>query len=316
MSGEELREAEERQDEAQGQETEEENEFDASWDETEEDEEKGDALPASSSGSGKESDEQGGQEQDGDETKPTSKKTEPEPKREPEAVTPDELAALRAELEAARKQLASMRQPPKPDAEKKPPAAKPSVPDEIKEAFAAFQAKYPEMAHLAMEDSRLGAGIRARLKDYGADDAADYAAPAFEARMASVAAQNRQQEQQRHDDERRVAEFQATVLGECPDLKAAFDAGSGPQYIDAVRKWAEGKPYREATEIMRIFDGGTAAETIGLIRRYTEETKANKGKFNKDAAAALHGVPGKNRPAGFKPAPKKDEFDEAWDEED
>lgn len=250
--------------------------------------------------------------------------TEEDRQAAPDNDESEELFRQKAENEALRRQLEALRAggnaAAKPDQ-----AASAAVngavnvaamPPELAEEFQAFAARYPDLAPLAQENTVLGEGIRKRLEAYGAEEAADYAAPAWEARRTRQEAERQRAEEARRSSERYAQEFQATVFSGAPDFAAAMQAGRGPQYLAEVERWAKDKPYLEATRLLGVIEQGSAAETLQLLERFRTERKADRSAAVHAAAAAMAAVPGHQQPLGIKTQPRKADYDAAWDEKD
>lgn len=187
---------------------------------------------------------------------------------------------------------------------------------ELAEQLKTFASRYPDLAPLAREHSLLGEGIRKRLETYGAEEAADYAAPAWEARRARQEAERQREEEARRSSERYAQEFQTAVFSGAPDFAEAMQAGRGAQYLAEVEQWAQSKPYGEATRLLNVIERGTAPETLRLLEQYRAERKGGRTSAVAAAAAAMAAVPGHQQPMGIKPQPRKSDYDAAWAEKD
>ncbi len=236
-------------------------------------------------------------------TSTVSSPVPPETPEEPEWKT--ELAKIRAENETLKRQVEEVA--------KKPPEGIPV--EDMPEDYAEFAKQYPELAHMARENSPIGRGIRNRLENLGVEDAAEYAAPALEVRKAkereSFVAR---QEEEKQASAQAMADWQAKVFVAVPELHAAMQAGNGNKFVSEVETWAKSKPYEEASSLLAIIDSGSAEQTIALLNRFKAEKSQQKGAATKKAADAMAAVPGHPNPLGIRQEGKKDDYDRAWEE--
>ena len=220
----------------------------------------------------------------------------------------------RQELEA---RLAALESAP----EQKPAAPEPTpvtVPDELKEDVAALQKRDPQLAAIVLEDSPEGKKLRKALEEYGVDYAEERASTIklrrdLEVKLASIEAKTAGVVEQTA-----TQAFYAQIGAQHPEwVELATNQSRAAEFntfMDGVRSWAEGKPFREGQRLFKVIEAGTPGEINQLLSQYkTEQVKPPQQKPKGDAAAAM-AIPTRSGTPPTKPLAPKDDFDAAFRE--
>ena len=191
------------------------------------------------------------------------------------------------------------------------------VPDEIKADIETLKERDPQLAALALEDSKEGKKIRAALEEYGVDYAEERADAIrlrrdLESKLASIETRT-----SGVAEATAVNTFYSTVATKHSDwVELATEPTKSDEfhaYMGKVRTWAESKPYSEGRRLFEIMEKGTPAEVIGLLDSYKKDTSQPVKAAHPSAADAM-AVPSKSGPPPSKKLAPKDDFDAAFNE--
>lgn len=182
------------------------------------------------------------------------------------------------------------------------------VPDNIAEEWEELKRLNPQAAEIALEDNEIGAAIRKRMENYGADIAQDKAEKILEERNSAI----EQARAQREAVEAYNRRYVETIKSKNP---AYYDLTTNPKrkaeaakYFQDINAWIENKPYREAGPLLQIAKQGNAEQVLALIAKFESE----KGKKRPDPTGAF-AVPSRGAPNAPGGIGDKDSFDAGWE---
>ena len=144
------------------------------------------------------------------------------------------------------------------------------VSDEIKSDLEKLKERDPQLAALALEDSKEGKKIRAALEEYGVDYAEERAEAIrlrrdLESKLASIETRT-----SGVAEATAVSTFYSTVATKHADwVDLATDTAKADEfhaYMGKVRSWAESKPYAEGRRLFEIMEKGTKITLHSLPR--------------------------------------------------
>lgn len=202
-------------------------------------------------------------------------------------------------------------QPPAPDRPQAP--AKVEMPEHLQGEFEHLLGLDPELAQLALEDSADGKTIRARLEEYGAAIAHDYARLVVLSRQQRLDMERVRQEQVIRDAQAQQAHFMGVMQQEHPDfygLITGKDQAAQARFRNEMLAWIQGKPYADAAPLMQIFQySRDPRQVAGLLTQFKRERAAAK-RPDPTGALAVPGRGGTVAPAGIG---DMDDFDAGLD---
>lgn len=184
----------------------------------------------------------------------------------------------------------------------------PEVPEEIADEFEALKRLNPQAAELALEDSPDGAGIRARLEQYGAEIAQDRAESILEKREFAIRAEQADAERNRQAVEAHNRRFMNVLRRDHPEYTAMLTDPrrqvEAAKTMQEIYAWIGAKPYAEAEPLMRIAREGRDPEQVSalLTRFYSERNGASTKRPGPEGAFAVPSRGAASAPSGSEDA--------------
>lgn len=188
------------------------------------------------------------------------------------------------------------------------------APSEIKAEAEAIIESNPQFKEILLEDSEQGKRFRSSLFQFGPEAVMGMLESAHQVRQVNARVE---EVTSRHEQDQRKAHF-AAIGNKHPDyVNMVNDPGKAEdlqQFNSALKGWAEGLPYREATEAFRVMGSGSAAEVSALLTKYKEATSGTgKDKVDRKAARKIIAVPGKRKAVKRSMESHPDDFDSAFE---
>lgn len=235
-----------------------------------------------------------------------------------------EEALARVRQQEQEQQRLAQQRPVQPQHSQPLPMAE--IPAELKDEADKFSSEYPELVPLLRFPGKEGQKLRKLLQEYGPDVAATHGNSVMAQYKLAVTEQQMRQQfsqydqrvqqqqhemQQRFENERRNSHY-SSIYEAVPEYGSMATDPSRRADLETyhahLSDWVDGKPHREAQQLLHILRQGDAQSVVQVLRQFNSEQSTGRNHVDQNArrqaAHAAAAIPSRaSAPPRGKPDP-------------